>query len=61
MYFNVLNNTIKFVQLPCTTVAVSELRTRLEKSGFRPDTMPYVTTLHGLAMAILRKHIKIIG
>ena len=60
----VFNKRIPYNQIctiTFTTVAASELRTRLEKSGFRPDTMPYVTTLHSLAMAILRKHIKIIG
>lgn len=39
-----------------TTAAAGELRSRLEKSGFKPDWLPYVNTLHGLAMRILRKH-----
>jgi DNA helicase-2/ATP-dependent DNA helicase PcrA len=39
-----------------TTAAAGELRSRLEKSGFKSDRLPYVNTLHGLAMRILRKH-----
>ena len=40
-----------------TTASAGELRSRLEKGGFKPDAIPYVNTLHGLATRILRKHL----
>jgi len=44
-----------------TNATAGELRHRLEKTGVKPDSLPYVNTLHGLAMGILRKHLKRAG
>jgi DNA helicase-2/ATP-dependent DNA helicase PcrA len=60
----VFNKKIPFNQICAitfTTAAADELRTRLEGGGFKPDAIPYVNTLHGLATRILRKHIKKTG
>lgn len=42
--------------LTFTKAAASELRGRIEKSGMDSDKLPYVNTLHGLAMSILNKN-----
>ncbi|HUI28959.1 MAG TPA: ATP-dependent helicase [Candidatus Acidoferrales bacterium] len=39
-----------------TKRAAGELRNRLLKSGIKKEKLPYVSTLHGLAMRILKKH-----
>lgn len=39
-----------------TKAAAGELRDRIEKSGIDSDKLPYVNTLHGLAMNILKKN-----
>ncbi len=39
-----------------TKAAASELRERIFKSGIDSDKLPYVSTLHGLAMNILKKN-----
>ena len=44
-----------------TTAAAGQLRERLEEKGFNPSSLPYVNTLHGLAMGILKKHFKRVG
>ena len=44
-----------------TKAAAGELRHRLERSGIKADTLPYVNTLHGFAMSILRTHTKRAG
>lgn len=44
-----------------TNAAAGELRHRLEKTGVKPDSLPYVNTLHGFAMGILKKHLKRAG
>ncbi len=40
-----------------TKAAARELWERLEKRGIQSDKLPYVNTLHGLAMGILRNHL----
>lgn len=47
--------------LTFTNATSGELRGRLERSGIRSDCLPYVNTLHGLAMSILKKHQKRAG
>lgn len=44
-----------------TKAAAGELRKRLERRGIKSDGLPYVNTLHGLAMSILRSHLKRAG
>ncbi len=44
-----------------TKATARELWERLEKTGIKSDKLPYVNTLHGLAMGILRKHLKRAG
>lgn len=39
-----------------TNAAAGELRSRLEKAGIKSDALPYVNTLHGFAMGILKNH-----
>ena len=39
-----------------TKRAAGELRSRLQKSGIKSDQLPYVSTLHGLAVHILKKY-----
>lgn len=50
---------IKYQEICAITFTKStsgELRERLMKSGIKSDEIPYVNTLHGLAMRILKKH-----
>lgn len=41
-----------------TNAASGELRNRLEKTGIKSDALPYVNTLHGFAMGILKTHLQ---
>ena len=41
-----------------TNAASNQIRERLESSGINPDKFPYVNTIHGLAMSILKNHLK---
>jgi len=41
-----------------TKATARELWERLLKEGIKTDSLPYVNTLHGLAMGILRNHLK---
>jgi len=44
-----------------TKAAARELWERLVKTGIKQGSLPYVNTLHGLAMGILRSHLKRAG
>lgn len=44
-----------------TNAAAGELRHRLERSGVKADVLPYINTLHGFAMGILKTHTKRAG
>jgi DNA helicase-2/ATP-dependent DNA helicase PcrA len=44
-----------------TNAAAGEIRERIERSGIKPDSLPYVNTLHGFAMGILRNHFIRVG
>lgn len=51
---------IPYTQITLVTFAratAGELRARIERSGIDSDKLPYVNTLHGLAMNILKKNI----
>ncbi len=46
----------KIFVITFTKRAAGELRLRLQKSGIKSDQLPYVSTLHSLAIRILKKH-----
>ena len=52
---NVSHNNVCAITF--TNSASEELRERLEKSGIKPDVLPYSNTLHGMGMGILRDNL----
>lgn len=51
----------KICAITFTNAAAGELRDRLEKTGIKPNALPYVNTLHGFAMGILKNHLQRAG
>lgn len=44
-----------------TNATAGELRVRLERAGIKSDALPYVNTLHGFAMGVLKNHLQRAG
>jgi DNA helicase-2/ATP-dependent DNA helicase PcrA len=44
-----------------TNATAGELRSRLERGGIKANALPYVNTLHGFAMGILKNHVQRAG
>jgi len=51
----------KISAITFTNATAGVLRGRLERSGIARDSLPYVNTLHGFAMGLLKRHLREVG